>query len=245
MEQPSQLAACLSSMKHRGESVLAVRQWRHQCNHLARHLNGTFGSMETVECEDLLTWARRFQSEQGLSRAIAVIEFAQTCLVRLPGAVTRWRSQLAEGRFPNPRRKDYMLLMVQLRNIADNGDLGITGDALKGIQRLAPSSFIARRELWREMFRSLHEFGRLRDRNLSECAWHIRHRARYLGRHVDRRCLATTLLVKGLQFDHVLILNANELEDAENLYVAMTRGSRSLTILSTSPVLKRKKPHFA
>ena len=44
--------------------------------------------------------------------------------------------------------------------------------------------------------------------------------------------IGTTLLVKGLEFDHAIVLDAASLSRKE-LYVAFTRGARSLTIIST------------
>jgi DNA helicase-2/ATP-dependent DNA helicase PcrA len=52
--------------------------------------------------------------------------------------------------------------------------------------------------------------------------------------------VSRTVLVKGLEFDHALVLDADSM-DAQNLYVAMTRGSRSLTVLSKRPVLCPKE----
>jgi DNA helicase-2/ATP-dependent DNA helicase PcrA len=60
---------------------------------------------------------------------------------------------------------------------------------------------------------------------------------RYRGRPTGRRKLiGTTLLVKGLEFDHAIVLEAGSLSKKE-LYVALTRGAKSLTIISCSPVL--------
>jgi DNA helicase-2/ATP-dependent DNA helicase PcrA len=56
------------------------------------------------------------------------------------------------------------------------------------------------------------------------------------GRPVGRRLIGTTLLVKGLEFDHAIILDAASLSRNE-LYVALTRGAKSLTIVSTTPTL--------
>ena len=61
----------------------------------------------------------------------------------------------------------------------------------------------------------------------------FRHKGRPVGR---RRLIGTTLLVKGLEFDHAIVLDAASLSKKE-LYVALTRGARSLTIVSTDPVL--------
>jgi len=54
---------------------------------------------------------------------------------------------------------------------------------------------------------------------------------RHLGRPTrHKKLIGTTLLVKGLEFDHAVILDAGSL-NAKDLYVAMTRGTKSLTII--------------
>ncbi len=52
-----------------------------------------------------------------------------------------------------------------------------------------------------------------------------------LGRILPRCAVGTTLLVKGLEFDHAVVLDADAY-DARNLYVALTRGVQSLTVAS-------------
>ena len=69
---------------------------------------------------------------------------------------------------------------------------------------------------------------------LTQAAWQHRDVLRRIGRNPAYRCLATPLLVKGLEFDHVAILNAGDFTDAENLYVGLTRATRSVTVLAKS-----------
>jgi DNA helicase-2/ATP-dependent DNA helicase PcrA len=57
-----------------------------------------------------------------------------------------------------------------------------------------------------------------------------------VGRPLPKRAVGSTLLLKGLEAEAAVILNAGAL-DARNLYVAMTRGSKALTVCSPSPVL--------
>lgn len=59
---------------------------------------------------------------------------------------------------------------------------------------------------------------------------------RRYGRSVPQHGIGSTLLLKGLEADHVVILNADKL-DSNNLYVAMTRGAKSVTICSKSDTL--------
>lgn len=63
---------------------------------------------------------------------------------------------------------------------------------------------------------------------------------RHTGRPIShRKLIGTTLLVKGQEYDHAVILDADDL-DAKNLYVAMTRGSKSLTIIGAERHLPAK-----
>jgi hypothetical protein len=56
--------------------------------------------------------------------------------------------------------------------------------------------------------------------------------------------VARTLLIKGLEFAHAIVIDADGL-DARNLYVALTRGSSSLTVVSASDTLTAPKPAAA
>lgn len=59
-----------------------------------------------------------------------------------------------------------------------------------------------------------------------------RNAVRMLGRKVYGKCLGTTLLTKGLEFDTVLVLHADSFTCPKNFYVAITRASKRLIIIS-------------
>lgn len=61
-----------------------------------------------------------------------------------------------------------------------------------------------------------------------------RNRIRVVGRKVEGKCIGTTLLTKGLEFDDVIIIDAHKIKDANNLYVALTRAAKRLLIYSDS-----------
>jgi len=65
-----------------------------------------------------------------------------------------------------------------------------------------------------------------------------REQHRLLGRPLPKRAVGSTLLLKGLEADVSVVLDAREL-DARNLYVAMTRGSHRLVVCSDEPILRR------
>ena len=64
-----------------------------------------------------------------------------------------------------------------------------------------------------------------------------RNRIRRVGRKVEGKCLGTTALTKGLEFDTVVILDAHNFTCPKNLYVALTRASKKLIIFSKTLTL--------
>jgi hypothetical protein len=64
----------------------------------------------------------------------------------------------------------------------------------------------------------------------------VREQSRLIGRPLARRSVGSTLLLKGLEADISVVLNAGAL-NARNLYVAMTRGSRRVLVCSPTPIL--------
>lgn len=49
------------------------------------------------------------------------------------------------------------------------------------------------------------------------------------------QCSSHTLLVKGLEFERCIVVDAHQLASKENFYVALTRGSRELRVVSAAP----------
>lgn len=72
-----------------------------------------------------------------------------------------------------------------------------------------------------------------------DAAVRSREQNRLLGRPLPKRAVGSTLLLKGLEADVSVILDAADHVDARNLYVAMTRGSKRLVICTDSDVLIR------
>jgi DNA helicase-2/ATP-dependent DNA helicase PcrA len=97
-----------------------------------------------------------------------------------------------------------------------------------------------RRELFDEMIRGLRKAFANGNGSLQDALWVVRNRSRFASRRLSRCVVGTTLLIKGLEFDHAIILDADGM-DAKDLYVALTRGAGSLTVFSRSQVIAPKK----
>ncbi len=64
-----------------------------------------------------------------------------------------------------------------------------------------------------------------------------RNSIRRMGRKVIGKCIGTTLLTKGLEFETVVILNAHRFECPKHLYVALTRASKKLIVFTENEKL--------
>lgn len=77
-------------------------------------------------------------------------------------------------------------------------------------------------------------------KNLEEYGKQIRQRISYVGRGF-KKVIATTLLIKGLEYDHVIINNPASF-GTKHLYVALSRAKRKITILGNNRRIRKEKP---
>ncbi len=74
-------------------------------------------------------------------------------------------------------------------------------------------------------------------RSYADCASIIREQRRHYGdRRIPARAVGSTLLLKGLEADHVLILDAGDM-NKQNLYVALSRGAKTVTVFSQNNIV--------
>lgn len=234
-----QWKACLEIVRQQGSAV-AIHKWPQHCHALASKLKGSFTSMEEMDCRDLLKWAERLDGAKGPLRALQVIQFASECMTVVGTELAAVAAKLKGGALPDPKRiRQHREVVQALVGVVQSSSPDPVLRALRAIEKM-PRRVLYRRELLREMERALEFQMRNPSGSLRDAAWKSRNRARHAGRIVEYRTISRTLLVKGLEFDHAVVLNATD-HDARNLYVAMTRASKSLTVLSASPRLKLER----
>lgn len=66
-----------------------------------------------------------------------------------------------------------------------------------------------------------------------EALGQLKNRLRHIGRKIEGRCIGTTLLTKGLEFDTVILYDADKFEDAKNFYVAISRARKKLVLITS------------
>lgn len=228
---------CMSVKCRNDETLLAIHSWENQCHDIARQSSGKFKSQETIECKQLFKTAKEFDNaSDGLALAKAVFNFGCICLTKIKTDLKSTAARIFDGRGLQPSRTyKHQMQLTALAEIVDTYSLLSVRKALVALAR-THGAVKARDELFYEMLNALREFETGRHPSLEEAAILTRDRTRRNGRFPGHYVISRTVLVKGLEFDHVIILDGNQL-DQKNLYVALTRASRSLTVLGTSPVL--------
>lgn len=239
---PLQIGACYDLLKLGSPSVIGLRKWRPQCHKLSGNLNNAFHAFEDAQCEDLLAWARKLEATSGAARVEVAGQFAEQWLTRLPGTAVRpVVAAVIANRPCRARRPDVLRLFKALVALRDNAGFGPLVEVLDAYLAFEENPVHASREIWTGLRHASGECGPT-GTALVETVLRHRERLRRHGRHPAAQSLATPLLVKGLEFDHVAILNTGDFPDAESLYVSLTRASRGMIVLGKSAKIQAAKP---
>lgn len=228
---------CMERANLKDGTVAALRQWPKQCQNLAQKLKGRYSCLEPLEALDLFRACDDIDGSEGLARALVVLDFASCCMTQVSSKLQRIRSAFAKGRIPRVRKNVEQLRALEC--VAQSGD---PRSILAALHVLAGTegAVVYRRELLSEMKRALLVYADEESSTLEEAARIVRNRTRRHGRLLPRCTVGTTLLVKGLEFDHVIVSDAHDY-DRRNLYVALTRATRSLTVVSPQPILSPRE----
>ncbi|HAU0791184.1 TPA: AAA family ATPase [Legionella pneumophila] len=211
-----------------GESINPDSRYR-----IASGVQGAV-TVEAVDLRDLINFARSFKlnSSSALSELAA---FAQTLMTNVDKDILITRIQaLIKGTIKKaPNSLEYSAIQfVHYPTFSNAIEFLVEINNQPGI-RVYRSAIL---KACIDAMRLCHN-----NKNLTfvDAVMQIREQNRLLGRALPKRAVGSTLLLKGLEADVAVVLNANTL-DASNLYVAMTRGCRRLIICSNSQILNPK-----
>lgn len=189
-------------------------------------------TVEAVDLKDLVTFARKL--DLASADALGVVAgFAQNLMTNV-GAddlVRRVRS-LLRGTARNEASdvEAAALLFVQNPSHRLAADLLVEIGKEGGVRTYRPA-------VLRACIQALQLCEGPDGLTFHDAAVRMREQNWLVGRPLPRRAVGSTLLLKGLEADVAVILNAHKL-NARNLYVAMTRGSKIVTICSPTPMLR-------
>ena len=188
-------------------------------------------TVEAVDLKDLVAFAKAFDvSAQDALEQLAF--FAQSVMRHVGAAdlVKRVRS-LMHGRARKSPSDVERVALSFVRAPSHNAAVDLLVEIGKetGVTTHRPA-------VLRACIRALQSCEGSETISFYEATIRMREQNRLIGRPLPKRAVGSTLLLKGLEAEVAVILNADAL-DRRNLYVAMTRGSRALTVCSCAQVL--------
>lgn len=230
-----QARVCLDTARQAQGSVIAIHGMPQQCHFVGSRLQGLYQCIEPIESYDLFQLGARIEASHGPARVAAVIDFSAKCMTRVGTTLRRVQNVYQSGTIPRTHQGQLSGIHDVLRQVAEDDSFTAVIAALERIPSIS-GAVIYRRELFDEMIRGLRTAMADGVGSLQDALWVVRNRTRFGGRRLARCVVGTTLLVKGLEFDHAIILDADGM-DAKDLYVALTRGARSLTVFSRNQTI--------
>lgn len=238
----SYVTPCFAAI-HETESVVVLGRFRPDCVRAASNLGGNYTVMEALDAEVPISVAEVVDSGNGATVAPAILEFAVDSTAGLaahfPAAK---RKALANGRSFQTRAPELARAYQAIRSLREVPSPSQARAVLAELKRL-PHVKLYCREAWDELQGGL-DLACAESCTVVEAIQVLRSRTRVQGRRSRRRVVSRPLLVKGLEYDHAIILDPTAYS-AQELYVALTRGTRSVTVVSTHaqlPPARMAKP---
>ncbi|MFZ3287937.1 MAG: UvrD-helicase domain-containing protein [Telluria sp.] len=211
---------------HGGDQLLKAKT-----HALARMLSGKFSSIEEVEGKALHSIIKKLVTAKSTKAAfLHALDFAKKCFTGVDNALAAGTKKGEVAKQIKTTKYPFMLKAANLY-LSDPTTKNLNAFFLELKENPGTSPF--RRDLFYRFLNVLKMHIDGEGDTLNDSAKLYQRDMRHTGRPIRHtKLIGTTLLVKGLEYDHAIILDADSL-DAKDLYVAMTRGAKSLTIIFT------------
>ena len=192
---------------------------------------GRFSSIEEVEGKALHSFVKKLVAAKTTKAGfLLAVEFAKKCFTGVAKALT---AGTQKGEVAKQSKATKYPLVLHAANAYLNSPTSAHLKAFFLALKANPETSAYRRDLLYRFLNVLKIHIDGAGASLTEAANLYQRDMRHTGRPIShRKLIGTTLLVKGLEYDHAVILDADAL-DAKDLYVAMTRGSKTLTIIGS------------
>jgi hypothetical protein len=228
-------------MLNTDDSVIAIhsgdQRSKNKTHNLAKILGGKFSSLEEVEGKDLHRFVKKIDGAKSPGERLrCVVDFSKKCCNAVDSVLAAATKRGEAGK-ATKTTKYPEILEVANRYL----ETGLCTDmaALLGLIHGRPEVTTYRRDLLHRMMGVLRMKEESPNLTLTEAAGRYQREFRYSGRPVrHNKLIGTTLLIKGLEYDHAIVLEA-EAMTSKDLYVALTRGAKSVAIVTVVNMIPR------
>ena len=218
------------------ETVVAILKWPNKCKELAKRLGGRWPMVERFDDPDLLKLGVKLADADGPTVVEALLDFLAERMTGMGSELRPMVDAIKAGRGTSRFTKNREHA-TRLDALAERRTPATALAWLEGVLAHRGDWWLYRRECVFQLRAALHECSGNDFSTLPDAVAGARTRARHRGRQTHRRTIGTPLLVKGLEFDHAVLLWEPDHLSVEGLYVALTRAAKSLTIVSRSRTL--------
>jgi hypothetical protein len=230
---PASLARVAHGFRDFEESVVLLDKWAADVAMHASRLGGSYAVMEDIGGRFMNGLLAKLPAEGDAGLALWFAEFAKSCIVGLAGVDNVVLGRLAKVQtVSHYQRAGIGGVLAALDALLANPTHEQLAAAATSV-RHTPGLRVYRWEAWndtREAIAMTTANGEPPVDNLAR----VRDRLRRTGRRGENRIASRTLLVKGLEYDHVIIADLGKMRDPCNLYVALSRARKTVTILGSS-----------
>lgn len=190
-----------------------------------------FSNIEPLGCKHLYSFAKDIEAATGHARLEKVLDFICACMTGAEKTpfLNSVKSHQIGGKIGAAKFGDLVKIGIA---VADGTMDESVLELIQGFHG-RETTCLFRREMYFAMRSALKiRFARQYD-TLTDAIWDVQNRIRHTGRPIGKRSIGSTLLVKGLEFEHAIIIHADNMS-RKDWYVALTRATNSVTILSPS-----------
>jgi hypothetical protein len=234
------MGALFESIEGREGTVAAIHCNKGICYRVASAARGGYQAIEEMAARTMTEFANRWDSSPALERRLATLRwlFSESFSTQ----------KLADGEAP-PAEEAPISEAIQAAIAALGYDAPRAALEVLTLSRKLPRWRLHRQELLRDVERAISEVAAGRSETMLEATARVRDRASIVGRKLPRRTVSTPLLLKGLEFDHVVVPDASHFGGERNaqaklFYVAISRPTRSLTITGTQGFVQLPAPRM-
>jgi DNA helicase-2/ATP-dependent DNA helicase PcrA len=181
-------------------------------------------TVEAVDLRDFVAFADRFDfsSRQALQRAV---DFAESIMTNLDGTGLLSRVDILERGNARKRATEAETSALRFKH---NPSVQSLADLLQALNEQGGVR-VYRPTVLRACYLALRRCAENTALAFGEAARRVREEHRAGSRAIAARAVGSTLLLKGLEADMAIVLDASSM-DAHHLYVAITRGARRLVV---------------
>lgn len=218
------------------DSLLVIGdQFRAHLRHVFASTAQGIDVVETVELTDITTLASEIDNLSGMDLAGRILNSVSTMMtgVGQSGLINRLPIILARR-----NKKPATTIELAVKGVIEIGDQSSIANLLSCLE-LSTETRVFRGGAFSALKNTVSLSMSDPTKTMRQAAETIREQRRHQGdRRISTRAIGSTLLLKGLEADHALILDAGRM-NAHHLYVALSRGAKSITVFSNTSTVNQ------